>query len=201
MKIINLTQSSSEWLEWRRSKITATSAGILMLNNPWKTPLDLFEEMLGMVPPVEKNEAMERGNRLEPIARMLFEEMIGMEFAPICCEHDTLPWFAASLDGWNEDNQVVLEIKCPGERTHREALEGIIPKYYQDQIFHQLGCSGGVSAYYVSYRPEHERNIAVVEVKRDQAYIDHIIETERKFYFDNLCDFKEPVEWKMKINT
>lgn len=203
MKIIEIEggQGSPAWHSWRSCHITATNASVLMGNNPWESPIQLFEEKLGISAPKEENDAMRRGSQLEGAARMLFEEMMGIEFPPICCEHSDHSWMGASLDGWNEDNKIVLEIKSPGERTHKEAIDGIVPRYYEDQVQHQLACTGGVVAYYVSYRPEHKRNIAVVEIKPDYEYINHLIEIEKTFYYENLCQFKPPTIWKFQPKT
>ena len=182
MKIIQLEQGSSEWLHWRKNKITGTSASVIMGNNPWKNTRQLWDELLGFTPPQEKNAAMQRGNDLEPKARMIFEEMMGMEFPPIVCESDQYDWMAASLDGWNEDNKAILEIKCPNERTHKEALDGIVPIYYLDQCQHAFCVTEGVICYYVSYRPEHEKQIAVVEIKPNLDYIEQMKDKEKDFY-------------------
>lgn len=197
MKIIDLPQGTDLWREWRKSKITATSAAILMNNNPWRDALDLWEEMLEIKPPQELNAAMARGSELEPIARKLFEEQSGMAFIPIVCESSDHSWMAASLDGWNDDNQAILEIKCPNEKTHQMAIDGIIPIYYRDQIMHQFGCTKALICYYVSYRPEHEKKLAVIEVKPDVGYINHMIDVEQKFYKKNICGFKPPERWKL----
>ncbi len=199
MKIIKLFQGSDEWKQWRKSRITATSAGGLMMHNFWKTPLDLYKEMLEMVPPQETNAAMQRGSDMEPIARSLFIEMTGLEMEPIVCESDEHFWMAASLDGWNEENKAILEIKCPNEKTHLLALSGDMPDYYRDQIMHQLAVTGGAICYYMSYRPEHEQKVAIVQVKPNPEYMAELIEVEKKFYYENICEMVEPDSaWTLK---
>lgn len=198
MKIISLDQGTTEWLKWRQDKITATAASVLTGHNPWQTSLDLWNDMQGISPPKESNPAMKRGTELEPVARKLFEEQSGLEFIPICCESDENPWQAASLDGWNEENKIILEIKCPGEITHQAAVNGIVPDYYRDQIMHQFAVTGAIKAFYVSYRPEHTQKLAVVEVKPDLEYINTITEIEKEFYFKNYVPFVPPDVWKFK---
>ena len=199
MKIIELSQGSPEWLTWRKTKITATSSAILMQHNPWSEPLDLWNEMLGFTPPKEVNSAMTRGSELEPTARKLFNEQTGLNFIPIVCESEENPWMAASLDGWDGDNDAILEIKCPKEQTHRLALLGEIPIYYRDQIMHQFGVTQGKICYYVSYRPECIDNpLIVVEVLPDWEYIDQMIAVEKAFYYDNLTCFNPPQVFKFK---
>src|SRR5947207_6179700 len=127
MKIINHVQGSDEWLLWRQDRITATAAGVIMGLNPWKTLNDLFDEMLGIKPPEPLNDKMRRGQELEPVARDLFIKETGISVTPICCEHDTEWWMAASLDGISQDHTIVCEIKCPRLKTHQEAIDGKIP--------------------------------------------------------------------------
>ena len=202
MKIVSHEQGSAEWLNWRRSKITATSASIIMGHNPWSTKLDLWNEMLGITPPKEKNAAMERGNTLEPEARALFIKETGIDMVPIVCESEAYPWMAASLDGWNAEHQAILEIKSPGEKTHLMSINGEIPIYYSDQLHHQCGVTKGQIAYYMSYRPEYKKQpYAIVEARPDWDYIERMIDAERIFYEEYLCTFRRPEEWTFKEKT
>ena len=200
MKIIDIPggQGSPAWLQWRLSKITGTAASVLMGHNPFKSASELWDEMMGMVPPMVSNAAMERGTRLEPEARELFCKTIGLEFVPIVCESDENPWQGSSLDGWCESENAILEIKCGSERLHNEAINGIVPLYYRDQVQHCLAVTGARICYYVSYRPEHEQKLAVVEIKTCRDAMDAITSVERDFYFNNLKEFRRPEEWKLK---
>jgi len=201
MKIIEgLEQGSDEWKSWRKTKITATSAAILMGNNPWNKPIDLYNEIFGLIPPKESNAAMARGTALEPEARQAFIDKMGIDMIPIVCEHEEYPWMAASLDGWNEDNKAILECKAPNEKTHFMAIEGNIPEYYRDQIIHQLAVTGGKVCYYVSYRPEYKINLAIVEVYPNIGYMQTMIETEKQFYEECMLTMTPPKpDWKLNL--
>lgn len=59
MARIDIQQGSAEWLALRRTKITASDAGVITQLNPWKTPRDLFFEKYGFIEIIE-NEAMRR---------------------------------------------------------------------------------------------------------------------------------------------
>lgn len=203
MKIIEgLIQGSPEWHAWRKYKLTATSAGILMDHNPWESPLDLFNSIWGITPPKEKTAAMQRGNDLEDEARQLFIKHTGIDMIPICVEHDEMPWFAASLDGWSKEKKAVLEIKCPNEMNHSAYLEGHIPYHYFDQMQWQLFITGGEKAYFMTYRPEHETTFGIQEILPNQEYIDNIIKAAIYFYDNHINDdmaaFNPPKPWKLK---
>ncbi len=199
MPKIVMEQGTDEWKAWRKTKITATSASIIMGSNPWKTQEDLWNEMLGFTPPQEMNAAMMRGSELEEPARNLFMEISGLHFEPCLYESDEFPWMAASLDGIShlELCDAILEIKCPGEKSHLEACEGKIKPYYYDQMQHQLAVTGASMCYYFSYRPECTPQYIVIEVYPDVDYQEIMIKHEYEFY-KKLCNFDKPVEWEMK---
>ena len=114
-------QGSPEWLAFRKTKVTATDASAILGLNPWKTRLQLYHEKLSNDPPKPCNEAMQRGNDLEPIARDLFKIKTGHKMEPRVVVKD---WAMASLDGINAWNEI-LEIKCPGEKVHAVAVAGV----------------------------------------------------------------------------
>ncbi len=159
MKIIQLDQRSQEWHDWRNGKdldgfprITATTAAVVSGRSKWKTPWRLWNEMTGRRQPDPVNPAMLRGVRLEPVALAAYEELVGFRAAPVCIEHDNIPWAAASLDGLNVEKHVVVEIKCPGEAHHAMALAGVVPPLYWAQMQWQLLCAGnGFIAHYWSF--------------------------------------------------
>ena len=200
MAIIQVEQGTDAWLVMRRSHITATDISVIMGSNPFKTPAELFREKLGLSPPQESNAAMERGSRLEPEARARACEELGFDFEPCVIVSDAYPWAMASLDGLSslELCDVILEIKCPKERTHVEAVDGFIAPYYLDQMQWQLLVSGAQACYYWSYRPEYkERPFAWLDVIPDKERQQLMIEKGYEFY-QRLCTFDPPEEWTLK---
>lgn len=198
MPRLELEQGSALWHSYRQSHIMATSASIILGTNPFKTELDLWEEMVGLRPALKPNVAMERGTKLEPEARKLANSVIGIEFEPYVFESDTFNWMAASLDGISECGNFILEIKCPNEKTHEMSLNEVIPEYYKAQIQHQLSVTNANLCYYFSYRPENMQKYAIVEVKRDEEFIEQMIKKEYLFW-TQLCTMQPPEEiWALK---
>lgn len=198
MPRLDLEQGSPIWHTYRQSHIMATSASIIMGLNPFKTELELWEEMLGLKPPTKINPAMQRGMNLEPEARKLASCLMGIEFQPNVFESGKYNWMAASLDGISECNQCLLEIKCPNEKTHEMAINDLIPDYYLAQIQHQLAVTDAEICYYFSYRPENIKKCAIVEVKKNYNFIEKMIEKEKQFWI-NLCTMQPPdAVWVLK---
>lgn len=200
MPIINgFEQGSDEWLEYRLGKIMATDTPVILGSNPFKNIHELWEEKLSLKAPPSLNDAMARGQALEPEARQLACFKIGIEFEPCIYEYDEHSHMAASLDGMTELGSSILEIKCPKERTHVEAISGIIPLYYIDQMQHQLLCTGASICYYFSYRPEYEKQpYVILEVFPNEEKHEEIIIKSKEFYFENMLKMKQPQEWKFK---
>lgn len=184
-KLVTMSQEGSEWLEWRRGGVGGSDAAVLMDVNPWCKPHELKSRKTGEMQEQPENERMARGKRLEPIVRAMYEDLTGEKMTPICAEHTDHPWFRASLDGISECGTVLLEIKCPNDRAHSEALRGWIPKYYYPQLQHQLGVTGAKVVHYVSYSDApkfkpHER-LALVEMLPNMGYIKQLFLKEFDF--------------------
>ncbi len=199
MAIINLDQGSKEWLEWRKSHVTATDISIILGSNPFKTEMELWEEKLGFRESQEMNDAMKRGQLLEPDARKMASELFDINFEPVVIESDEYPWLGASLDGISKCGKYILEIKCPKAATHDDAMDGRFPIYYEDQIQTQLLVSGAEICYYFSYRPEcAHKTYSIIEVYPDPEKHEEILKKGYEFYV-NMCTMNPPEQWKLKI--
>lgn len=184
MKKIKLKQRSKEWIQWRSERICASDVPIIMGVSPYKTPEKLMDEKLKCYDSVP-NQYMQRGIDLESIALKQFEKETGLCLFPCVGEHEN-GWMAASFDGMTLDEDAICEIKCPGKKDHQLALEGVIPPKYIPQLQHQMYVSGLNFSFYYSFDGEKGK---VIEVKRDDAYIEKMIEKEIEF-LNNLRAFK-----------
>jgi len=184
MKIIKLQQNSQEWLEFRRGKIGASDAPIIFGVSPFKTPYQLFVEKTEGIEG-KQNGAMRRGHDLEEEAREAFEgayRKYALEdvcVVPLVAQSEDYEWMIASLDGIDLDKKIAVEIKCPGEKDHKTALEGRIPTHYIPQLQHQLLVTGYDTIYYFSYRPGEGH--ALIPCKVDMEFLDTLIKKESEF--------------------
>lgn len=179
-----MEQRTDNWLEWRKAGLGASDAPIVMGVSPWCTPYQLWEQKTGRVVKDFSNWATQRGNEMEPRARVDLEFKLGLDFPAILSEHPEIPFMRASLDGWNEECKIVLEIKCPGKADHDKAKEGEIPEKYYPQLQHQLFVTGGKTAYYYSYA-EDENKVGeghLVIVLPDLEYQKKLLAKMMKFW-------------------
>jgi putative phage-type endonuclease len=178
MHLVSLKQGSEEWLRFRRSHICASDASSILQCNPYKSILDLYEEkVFGFEQ--DKNHFMYRGLALEPLALEAFEDYTGWTLLPVVVKHASINWMAASLDGMTINQDAIVEVKCNGKKNHELALKGKLPRHYKAQIQHQLECTGLDCAYYYSFDGEAG---VIIEVPRDQEFIEIMLEKEREFW-------------------
>jgi len=187
MKIVNLEQGSKEWLSWRKTVITATDCSCIMGNNPWTTAYQCWQRKLGLIEELKSNEAMERGKRLEPIARERFIERNGIPMNPVVVESSEFDFLGASLDGISFLGNHILEIKCGGSKLHAMAESGQIPQYYIDQIQHQLLVTRAEKCFYYSYNGN---DGICIEVLPDPTFENRFLPKAREFL--RCVAFNEP---------
>jgi putative phage-type endonuclease len=185
----HLIQGSKEWLKFRKKFIGSSDCPVVMGIDPWKSPFQLFQEKFGLLN-VEENFAMRRGKELEPLAREEFLKATGIRVEPDVRFHPELNWMMASLDGISSDSKEAVEIKCPGSEslTFKLAVEGKIPDHYNAQIQHQMAVLGLNNMFYFVF--DGSTGI-VLEIKRDDAYIDSIYRKETEFW-NRLRNFEPP---------
>lgn len=172
-----------EWLKWRLKGIGASDAPIIMGKSPWKTIDQLWEEKVTGIDNYKDNPSMARGRELEDTARALFSKLQDVEVFPKNIIHPEWKFLRASLDGMTIERDLIVEIKCPNKKDHKEALDGKAPEKYYPQCQHQLLVTGLPKMYYFSYSPSFkEQEGACVEVLADDEYIEDMRTAEKHFW-------------------
>ena len=177
MKLINLKQATKEWLNWRCGLITASDAPIIMGMSPFKKTDQLLNEKYRRFSTVA-NPYMQRGIDLEPIALQEFEKETGLIMFPCVGEHEN-EWMGASFDGMTLEQDAIVEIKCPGKIDMLSAINGDIPEKYKAQLQHQMYVAGLEYMFYYSFSGTCG---IIIEVKRDNDFIEIMVEKEREFW-------------------
>ena len=156
----NIEQKSSEWFEIKHGKIGGTRAKELFV----KSDTLFFKLLAEHVEPFDEDsdeegyisEAMERGNFLEPEARLELGKYTGLEFIECGWIQSNHELMGISPDGITSDLQNQCEIKCPQAIAHLKiVLSEQIPIEYINQCVHAFTCNDKLkNLYFVSYRPE-----------------------------------------------
>ena len=180
MKIHELEQGSEEWFALRKGRLTASQYDKVfnqktkMLNRATAMKhvdgmlAELYykeDDLMGFKP----NWAMERGTRLEEVARLDFELRTGVDIREVgFVTNDSFgEHIGCSPDGLVVGDNGGIEIKCPLPATHiKYHREGVLPREYRAQVH---GCMAVCNAdywWFTSYCP----NIKdfTIQVMRDE---------------------------------
>lgn len=189
MQIIkDIKQGSEEWLQLRLGVATAsnfdkiiTATGKESATLP-KYALELATQCLIEKPePSYKNEAMQRGAELEPIARQAYSEETLKIVEEITMFKSDCGNFGYSPDGLIGD-EGLLEIKCPLATTHTKyLLDNKMPIDYWQQVQCGLWVSGRKWLDFCSFHPNFkEKKLFMIRVERDENYIEELAKLAQK---------------------
>lgn len=191
MRIIkDLVQGSDEWFEIRSTRMTASHASeIGNKGNGLKTYIykKVQEEFSTKKREMFSNKHTDRGNKLEPIARSIYElkEGVTVEQIGICIINDYL---ADSPDGLVGERGAI-EIKCHDDKEHFRIIQAVkelqkkdsplqkaIAKKYrwQDQYLMHYMDKDWVD--HISYNPNFKKDLIIIRMFPDKEMIKSIKE-------------------------
>ena len=170
MRKVRLEQGTQEWLDWRNKGVGGSEVAAVVGASPFRDSQGdrLYERKVGIREEVGDNAFMSHGRKYEPDARRVYESIFGWTAEPICVLDDEHDCIRVSLDGLRPDDELVLEVKCPGEKNHRKYLDisridgdfdrqmafAQMFSYYRSQVQYQLMVTKAKVAHFVSYRPD-----------------------------------------------
>jgi putative phage-type endonuclease len=191
-KIVNLEQRSEEWKKWRLEGIGASDMPAILGKSPYTSKRELFE-----IKKVERGEnklddfIMIKADCAEQDFKAKIHEMLKIDFTPVCVESLENPRFKASLDGLNEKEGKILEVKYAGEDYVNLLKKNKSLSVREDhlvQIQFQLLVTGLKECYYGVCAPS--GNSALIKVVRDEFLIEIIKKEAEKFLSDLDNDIK-----------
>ena len=197
MKFYDVDQNSDEWLALRLGKFTASTFGDLFMAKStagYKKAIRkiVYERLTGESPESFKNDWMDRGHELEPLAREAYELM---NFSKVqnggFFEYND--WIGASPDGLVDDDGQI-EIKSPAYNTLIDyILSGKLPNEYLYQVQGQLLVTGRKWCDFIAYHPK--LPLVVVRVEPDKEIIKSI-KAELKTAIETAKDMIETIKQK-----
>jgi putative phage-type endonuclease len=181
LAINDLEQRSPEWFKWRRKGIGSSDAAVLMGLSPYKSINRLWLEKTEQIDLDQTTSYMaERGTRLEAKALREYIKYTGIHVVDHTCQHPKFKFVKASLDGWNSEFELIVEIKCPRKENHYRAVaENFIKPEYYSQIQHQYLASGAKYADFWSFDGVSGHKIPVLP---DSWFMGELLEREIMFW-------------------
>lgn len=197
---VDYVKDTEQWHQLRGKGIGGSDAGIVMNVSSYKTPYELWEEKTGKVKrEFITNEAIEKGNALEPIMFNMFKVFYSKEYEVIDTKNISLSskqfsFLRANLDGALINKQTgqkgVLEIKSTTIRNAsmlKKWQKDDLPITYYFQVLHYLYVTGFDFAivYAILDIPwENKQETRVIKMYREdlEADIEYLIKTELWFW-------------------
>ncbi len=191
MKTINLTQGTTEWLDWRKTVFTASDAPAMMDVSKYKSRKELIKEKAtGISKPItpELQAIFDEGHTTEDLARPIIEQEIGQSLYNVVAVSDTHPHIAASFDGITMDDSTIFEHKVyrdskASRQRYDLAKDGKLLDMDMMQVQQQLLVSNADKCLFVVSDGTRE-NMAIVEVLPNKELQTEIIDGWEKFKKD-----------------
>lgn len=213
---VDYVKDVDQWHQLRSKGVGGSDAGIVMNVSQYRTPYELWEEKTGKVKrEFVTNEAIEKGNALEPVMFELFKILYGNRYEVIDTKNISLsskqfPYMRANLDGALINKQTgqkgVLEIKSTTIQNAsmlKKWRKDDLPITYYFQVLHYLYVTGFDFAivYAILDIPwSNQQETRIVELyKADlETDIGLLVKTERWFW--NKVKTKTPPPFLEKRN-
>ena len=150
--LAKLENGSPEWLTLRGTGIGGSEVGTILGLNPWESPFTLWAKKTARIDAqIPTNEAMEWGNRLEPVVLDKFTEN-HPEFEVLrdvgTWHHKDRPWHIANPDAVYREGDTfgIIEVKTA---QYEDAWADGVPRHYEAQVQHYLDAFGFSTAFVV----------------------------------------------------
>lgn len=213
---VDYVKDVDQWHLLRGKGIGGSDAGIVMNVSQYRTPYELWEEKTGKVKrEFVTNEAIEKGNALEPVMFELFKILYGNRYEVINTKDISLsskqyPFLRANLDGALINKRTgqkgILEIKSSTIQNSgmlKKWNNDDLPITYYFQVLHYLYVTGFDFAivYAILDIPwSNQQETRVVELNKAdlEADIELLVKTERWFW--NKVKTKSPPPFLEKRN-
>jgi len=181
----------------KRDGIGGSDTPTILGQNPYQTPLELWERKTGRLADQDISPAMQRGKVLEPIAAQIYADKTGRKLRRVntLLRHHEHEWMTGNIDREivNDDRGPgVLEIKCPGLNVFGKAKREGLPASYNLQLQHYLAVSRRKWGAFAVFNAE-KWELIFFDVDRDDDLINIIVAQDASFY-QCIKDDTPPIE-------
>jgi len=195
--ITGIEQGTIEWKRIRHAKVGGSSSKDVLVKDLEDSAI--FHKICGeMCEDFDEyetsfvNEAMERGNNLEPLARIELEKLKGIKLLVPAWIQSDIPILGISPDGINEENTFAGEFKCPAKNTYNKYMANnrLLVDDYAPQIADYFAVVPTLEKLYMcAYRPEHRFcKFICVEVTRDFLFNNGTVKTPKMYTIGELAN-------------
>lgn len=196
MQALRLTSTKElthdDWLDWRRKGIGGSDVAAICGMSRYKSPMEVYLDKLGEIPPLEDNPKMKAGRILEPIIADWFAEETGykVQRQNFMFQHKEHPYMLANIDRWLPGQNAGLEIKNTAEYCREDWAGTQAPTEYILQCNHYMAVTGAERWYIAVLIGGWDFQWKVIE--RDDDLIRNLITVESEFWNSNVITMIPP---------
>lgn len=172
-----------QWLEERRKGIGSSDAAAIIGLDPYKSPVQVLFDKLGMMQEKEINEAMRFGIEAEQYVADRFTEATGKEtvtFVNSISANPKYPFALASIDRFIPAEQTFVEIKTTSAWNVGKFKDGKYPANYYVQCVHQMAVLDVPYCYLAVYIPQVE--FKWFKIERNMEEEEALMQAEKEFW-------------------
>jgi putative phage-type endonuclease len=142
------SDNREEWLKCRDIGIGASESAVIMGLSPYESVYTMFMRRTGELPPIEDNNFMEWGRRLEDVVAQKYADDTGRKVKRNAwmCQSVKYPWMTATPDydvAYPDDPNRVGLLECKtASHFAIEDWEEDSPPHYKCQVQHQMIVTG-----------------------------------------------------------
>ncbi len=185
-------ENDTEWLAMRTRGIGGSDAAAIVGLNSFSSPLQVYLDKKGMIPPKEDSEAMRVGRDLEEYVAQRFCEATGLKVQRdnSILQSVERPWQLASIDRRVVGEEAGLECKTTNAFNKTDFEGGNVPAYYYVQCQHYMAVTGWKKWYLAVLVLG--RGFYWFEVSRNEEDIAALIDAESSFWHNNVLANEMP---------
>lgn len=176
----------SEWLEWRQKGIGGSDVAAICQMSRYKSPMNVYLDKIGELPPLEDNPKMKAGRMLEPLIADWFAEETGMKVwrQNAVFQHREHDFMLANIDRWLPGQNAGLECKNTAEYCRDDWSGTQAPTEYILQCNHYMAVTGADRWYIAVLIGGWDFQWRVIE--RDDELIQNLITVEKEFWHNHV---------------
>jgi len=181
-----------DWLEARKNGIGGSDAAAIVGLNPYSSAFQVYCDKLGLIPPVEDNEAMRQGRDFEQYVADRFEEVTGKKTRRrnFIITNPAYPFALANIDRMVVGEKAGLECKTTSVFNKSDFASGDIPPQYYVQCQHYMAVTG-YEKWYLAVLVLN-RGFHWYEIPYNEDDVTALMDAERDFWENNVLLKKEP---------
>lgn len=177
------------WLAARRRGVGGSDAAAVCGLDRWKSAYEVYLDKIGDAPKRPVSDAMDWGNRLEPVIVDWFTEKTGLPVTKAgLMAHPEHPWMLGTVDRLVGDDEI-LECKNTSVYRAKEWADDQVPDGAELQTQHYLAVTGRKRAHVAVLIGGNQPEMRVVE--RDDDLIATLIGLEATFW-QHVLDHRPP---------